>query len=128
MSSRSTYGASSSYGKAGGAASRSPSTSSYASSSSPRSSPSQSLYTNASSRRYGSKPGGVVIHNGGGTSNDPNTSSSAPNSGITSKWVYGCLPTWGVCVRMAFLWRWTGHGMELTGLVWYWVICFILMA
>ncbi|KAF2751729.1 hypothetical protein M011DRAFT_371576, partial [Sporormia fimetaria CBS 119925] len=47
------------------------------------SSTSQSLYTqSASSRsgaRYNSKP--PIIHNGGGQSNDPNTSTSAPNSG-----------------------------------------------
>ncbi|KAF2643243.1 hypothetical protein P280DRAFT_394800, partial [Massarina eburnea CBS 473.64] len=29
--------------------------------------------------RYGSKP--PIINNGGGTSHDPNTSTSAPNSG-----------------------------------------------
>jgi hypothetical protein len=44
---------------------------------------SSSLYAHSghSSRnnRYGSKP--PVIHNGGGQSNDPNTSTSAPNSG-----------------------------------------------
>ncbi|KAF2705014.1 hypothetical protein K504DRAFT_506481 [Pleomassaria siparia CBS 279.74] len=54
-----------------------------ATSSSASSSQSRSIYANSaqSSRnhRYANKP--PIVHNGGGTSNDTNTSTSAPNSG-----------------------------------------------
>ncbi|PSN69895.1 hypothetical protein BS50DRAFT_631862 [Corynespora cassiicola Philippines] len=85
MSSRASY--SSAYAQDKGAyahRSSSPrSTSSRSTSSSTSSRASSSLYAHSahSSRnyRYGSKP--PVIHNGGGQSNDPNTSTSASNSG-----------------------------------------------
>ncbi|CAO2657578.1 Nn.00g037040.m01.CDS01 [Neocucurbitaria sp. VM-36] len=73
MSSSSSYG---SYAQDKGAYASRPSTSStsYSTASS------SSLYANSSrSHRYNSKP--PVIHNGGGQTNDPNTSTSAPNSG-----------------------------------------------
>ncbi|KAF2000702.1 hypothetical protein P154DRAFT_522306 [Amniculicola lignicola CBS 123094] len=78
-SSRSSYG--SSYGQDTKGFSSSPrsSTSSY----SATSSSTRSTYTNSASssrpNRYSNKP--PVVHNGGGQSNDPNTSTSAPNSG-----------------------------------------------
>jgi hypothetical protein len=41
------------------------------------------MYAQSSrSHRYGNKP--PVVHNGGGASNDPNTSTSAPNAGYYS--------------------------------------------
>lgn len=83
MSSRGSY---SSYSKGGNYAPRSSSPRSVTSSrSSASSSTSNSIYANSGSSarnfRYGSKPGGTVIHNGGGQTNDPNTSTSAGNSG-----------------------------------------------
>ncbi|PVI02382.1 hypothetical protein DM02DRAFT_653683 [Periconia macrospinosa] len=78
MSSRSSYG--SSYDKG---ASYAPRPSSTTSSTYTSSSTSSNLYAHSgySSRnnRYGSKPQVVVSQ--GGQSNDPNTSTSAPNSG-----------------------------------------------
>ncbi|KAF1949141.1 hypothetical protein CC80DRAFT_510782 [Byssothecium circinans] len=98
-SSRSSY-ASSSYAQDKGASynyaprtssssSRSTSSSTYTSSSTTSSSSSASAssslfaHSGQSSRnyRYASKPQRPVVHNGGGASNDPNTSTSAPNSG-----------------------------------------------
>ncbi|KAF2794103.1 hypothetical protein K505DRAFT_242840 [Melanomma pulvis-pyrius CBS 109.77] len=82
MSARSSYGSSYAQDKGASYASRSSSPRS-ATSSSTSSSQSYSTYANSaqSSRnhRYGNKP--PVVINGGGQSNDPNTSTSAPNSG-----------------------------------------------
>ncbi|KAF2653533.1 hypothetical protein K491DRAFT_694581, partial [Lophiostoma macrostomum CBS 122681] len=81
MSSRTSYSSSTGQDKVGNAARPS----SRSSTSTSSSAATQSIYANSaqSSRnyRYGSKPAPVTVHNGGGQSNDPNTSTSAPNSG-----------------------------------------------
>ncbi|KAF2691924.1 hypothetical protein K458DRAFT_286316 [Lentithecium fluviatile CBS 122367] len=79
MSSRTSYGTSYAQDKGAYAPRSSSSASSYHSTSSTASSVYAQSARSSRNKGYGNKP--PIVHNGGGQSNDPNTSTSAPNSG-----------------------------------------------